>query len=141
MNIIFDYNRTLFDPETNSLYPGVLTLLKDLSSNYTLFLVSKNEPTRTKTIRELGLEKFFQEILFVPEKSKAIFETLKINPAETLVVGDYLPSEIAAGNDFGATTVRVLQGKFKDLTPTSSLENPDYQVTSLIELSQLLKQL
>ncbi len=141
MNIIFDYNRTLFDPETNTLYPEARKLLTDLSARYTLFLISKNEPSRTKTIHDLGLEKFFQKIIFVPEKSKALFKSLNIHPKETIVIGDYLPSEIAAGNDFGATTIRILQGKFKDLIPASPLEKPNYQIQSLSELPSLLQQL
>ena len=62
MKIIFDYNRTIFDPETDNLYLGVLELLQKLSSKYELFLISRNEPTRKKRLEELNIKNYFQKI-------------------------------------------------------------------------------
>ena len=42
MKIIFDYNRTIFDPETDDLYQGVFELISDLSKKYELYLVSES---------------------------------------------------------------------------------------------------
>ena len=38
---IIDFNRTIYDPETNGLVPGALTMLQALSAVMPLVLVSK----------------------------------------------------------------------------------------------------
>jgi hypothetical protein len=57
MKIIFDYNRTIFDPDTDNLYFGVLDLLQKLSQKYELFLISRNEPTRKGRLEKLNIKK------------------------------------------------------------------------------------
>lgn len=141
MNIIFDYNRTLFDPETQSLYPGVPVLLKSLSLLHTLFLVSRKEPIRMQTIDQLGIAHLFTQVLFVEQKTPELFATLVSNPEGTLVVGDCLRSEIEAGNLFGATTVHIKQGMFRNELPAYPMQVPTYTLDSLDELPALIQQL
>ena len=69
MKIIFDYNRTIFDPETDDLYQGVFELISDLSKKYELYLVSANEPRRKEKIKDLNIDSFFKGIFFVENKS------------------------------------------------------------------------
>jgi FMN phosphatase YigB (HAD superfamily) len=139
MNIIFDYNRTLFDPEIQDLYPGARTLLERLASQHTLFLVSKNEPIRIKTIETLGISQFFEKITFVEKKSKKTFIDLSIDPRETIVVGDCLGNEIEAGNDFGAITIRIQQGIFQNAIPICTLQEPAHEITFLNELESIIQ--
>lgn len=49
--IIFDFNRTLFDPEQSALAPGALALL-DVAKNkgYTLVLLAKAAPSRRELL-------------------------------------------------------------------------------------------
>ena len=113
--------------------------LARLSQKHTLFLISKNEPTRLNTIESLGITKFFKTVLFVEEKSKGVFAGLGIDPKESLVVGDYLASEIRAGNDFGAITVRIRQGLFKDMVPANQQETPRHEIQTLQELDDIIR--
>ena len=59
MNIIFDYNRTLFNPETGRLYGGVYELLEKLYQEFSLFLFSYDEFGRDKFMKDSKIEKFF----------------------------------------------------------------------------------
>jgi len=46
MKILFDYNRTLFNPDTNSVYPDVFLVLKTLSLKHELFLITLDKPEK-----------------------------------------------------------------------------------------------
>jgi FMN phosphatase YigB (HAD superfamily) len=76
MKIIFDYNRTLFNPDTGNLYPDVLSILSTLSKNHELFLVSRNDPRRESMLVSLGISSFFKKKLFVDTKTATLFKEL-----------------------------------------------------------------
>lgn len=139
MKIIFDYNRTIFDPESGKLYPGVFELLKKLSLENELFLVSFNEPGRKETIDGLKIGKYFQKILFVDEKTVEIFLKLVGKDKKVIVVGDSVRSEIRIGNMLGFVTVRVAQGKFKLQEPENENEIANYEVDDIRKLEKIIK--
>ncbi|WP_049923344.1 HAD-IIA family hydrolase [Halopiger djelfimassiliensis] len=70
--------------------------------------------------------------------AEAATNRLGVDPAETLVVGDRLDTDIALGNRAGMTTAVVLTG-VTDRTdiPDAAIE-PDYVLESLAELETLL---
>lgn len=138
MKIIFDYNRTLFNPETDALYPGVLTLLATLSERHELCLVSKNEPTRKGRLKEFGIEKYFKAIAFVDEKSKQIFQEIAGNEENVLVVGDSISSEIKVGNQLGFRTIRVLTGKFATQIPRGEHEIAKCEVERITDVEKII---
>ncbi len=139
MKIIFDYNRTIFDPETDDLYPGVLDLLKRLFQENELFLVSRNEPERKNRVRELGIEKYFQEMLFVDEKTEGIFAEIAADSKMVVVVGDSIRDEIRIGNLLGFVTVRVAKGIFKMQKPEDENQTADYEIADIRELEKIIK--
>lgn len=138
MKIIFDYNRTLFNPETDALYPGVLELLATLSERCELCLVSKNEPARKKRFKEFGIEKYFKVIAFVNEKSKQIFQEITVNEEDVLVVGDSIGSEIKVGNQLGFITIRVMTGKFATQVPKDEYEVAKYEVGRIMDVEKII---
>ncbi len=135
MKIIFDYNRTLFNPETNSLFPGVFELLEELFEHCELCLVSRDEPGRTDRLEELGIKKFFQKIRFVEGKTNKLFADLVGESKNVLVVGDRVNEEIRIGNELGLTTIWIQQGMFADECPVSE---PSHTVRNIQELRDLL---
>jgi FMN phosphatase YigB (HAD superfamily) len=141
--IILDYNRTVFDPDTNALYPGTSEALSMLASNFDLFLVSTNKPERMQAIKDLGIEGFFKRIYFVDEKSDALFEEIAgtQNSITIIVVGDSIRNEITIGNRLGYVTVRFKRGKFADEIPQNKDEHPDFEITALWELIAIFKHL
>ena len=105
MKIIFDFNRTIFNPETGTLYAGVVDLLILLSKNHDLFLISQNEPGRKENFQKLGISDYFKKIVFVEEKTKSVFEELSESAKDVMVVGDRLRGEILIGKQLGVTTI------------------------------------
>ena len=138
MKIIFDYNRTIFDPDTDNVYPGVLELLQRLSARHELVLVSRNEPARKKRIEELTITNYFQKIVFVNEKSKQLFKEIAGNEKKVMVVGDSISDEITIGNQLGLITVRLKKGKFAVEIPKDNNELARYEITDINELENII---
>jgi|SRR3989338_6468383 len=141
MKIIFDYNRTLFDPEKGGLYSGVYEILEKLSKKHKLFLISYNEFGREKFMKDVGIEKFFANISLVENKDKISMLALTggLNFSEIIfVIGDSLRDEITVGNELGYETVWLKKGKFASEKPRNEKENPKYIINELEEIFEIL---
>lgn len=138
MKIIFDYNRTIFDPEKNNLYSGVFEMLKRLASKHELFLISRNEPSRKDKFEKLGIKNYFQKTTFVDEKNTEMFKDLIGDSKKVLVVGDSLRDEIKIGNKLGLITVRLKNGKFANEIPVSLEEEPMFNISEITELEKII---
>jgi FMN phosphatase YigB (HAD superfamily) len=138
MKILFDYNRTLFDPDAGRLYDGVSEMLEALSVRHDLYLVSRNEPARERVFLSSSIRKFFVDFAFVGEKSEEILDSF-IRGEEAIVIGDSIRDEIRIGNRLGCTTIRLLRGKFKDEKPSSPEEQPDYEAKDMSELVAIIR--
>lgn len=140
MNIILDYNRTLYDPETQSLYPEAAVLLRNLSQKHDLYLIGRNEPGRSNKLDELDIRRYFKEVRFVDQKTEELFgNIITDNENVTFVIGDRVYEEIAIGNKLGYRTIWVRQGKFSGETPRKEAENPLLTVHSLSEIEPILE--
>ena len=123
--IIFDFNRTLYNPDTEALVPGVRELLGELTAQgHELHLISRLEPGRAVTLKELGIADIFATTAFVTDKAAAISRILNEKTSDVYVVGDYLYDEIRAGNRAGAKTIWFRRGKFFDLAPETVHDHP-----------------
>lgn len=142
-NVIFDWKRTLYDPESRTLINGAVEILEMFSNrNIPIFLIGKGEEDMYKEVDRLDVGKFFNEIKFVegeknPEYYKPHIDTL--NPSYTVIIGDRARSELSAGKSLMTTTVWVRQGVYMDELPEDEQLSPDYQVGSLAELKNLLQ--
>lgn len=137
MKIIFDYNRTLFNPKTAALYEGVSELLGFLAGKHTLYLVSRYEPGRSDKLDALGIRHHFQEALFVEKKTLQIFARIAEGSAQTIVVGDRLQEEIALGSKLGLTTIWLQQEKLSPDTSTHETK-PTYTIRDIRDISNIL---
>ncbi len=141
MKIIFDYNRTIFDPEGDELFPGVFELLAELSKNHELFLVSMNEPGREARFGELGIEHFFETIVFVSKKTPELFAAMVKGDKEVVVVGDRIKHEILLGNKLGFTTIWLNRGKFSAELPDNGNEEPDYVINDTRDVKNIISKI
>lgn len=139
MKIIFDYNRTLFNPELNELYPGARELLRRLHARHELFLVSRFEQERITQLETLDIRQYFQDVAFVPDKTEEIFIGLVGTALDVMVIGDSITDEIRIGNILGYITIRIQQGKFSGQVPVSKEQTAKHIITSLEEIEPLLK--
>lgn len=138
MKIIFDYNRTLFNPDTDSLYQGVVELLQKLSENNELFLISRNEPGRENRLKEIGIKKYFNNLAFVEDKTAELFIRLVGPRKNVFVVGDRVKEEITIGNKLGFKTIWVQQGKFAAELPSNALEQATFTVKNIQEIQSII---
>lgn len=142
MIIIFDFNRTLYDPETGGLFDGAIELLSKLSARGDeLHLVSKLEPTRSLAfLTKLGIAHFFKTTAFVTDKSDALRRLIETAPAPVYVVGDYLHGEIRIGNKHGAKTIWLKHGMFSSLMPEMQDDVPWRTVRNMKEIGEVLSE-
>ena len=117
MKIIFDYNRTLYNPDTRALYPGILELLGKLAKKHHLYLVSREEFGREFQLDAFGLKPLFQRIMLIGTKTPEVFKTLVDNHPDVLVVGDRVRDEIRIGRELRYRTVWLQQGFFQKEIP------------------------
>jgi FMN phosphatase YigB (HAD superfamily) len=143
--IIFDFNRTLYDPENDKLVDGAFDVLKTLSDKgYKMYLIGKKTVSdRLEKISELGIDKYFMDMVFVDvDKSVGDFvhaaKKMNLPYEEIAVVGDRIKSEIAVGNQAGMITIWYRNGKFSNEVPISSTETPNYKIKRLEEIMQYL---
>lgn len=138
--IVFDFNRTLYDPEGHQLFPGARQLL-DLAAErgYRLVLLSQAVASRAELIRELGLARYFVEIQLVERKGMqliaGITERYRPNLTQSYVVGDRALGEVRLGYQAGWQTIWLKAGRFADELPGFS---PTHTVTSLSDIENLI---
>jgi HAD superfamily phosphatase (TIGR01668 family) len=144
--VIFDFGRTLYDSETEELYPEALPLLEKLQERgLKMALVSRTQDPerRREDLKRLGIDNYFKAIEVFPahqakEFDKVFSDLGGVSPEECLVVGDRIQSEILEGNRAGCITAWIKQGKFIDEEPRSGEEQPDYTIHSLMEVLSIL---
>jgi putative hydrolase of the HAD superfamily len=140
---IFDYNRTLFDPDKNALFPDTLTLLNALMPDFKLALVAKGDSERLEEIKKFGLMKYFHTVFIAEEKGiddfKKCMEQLKVSPGQTWIIGDRALKEIRFGKELGCNTIWFRNGKFSEELPRNIAEMPNYTVCSLKEILSIIK--
>lgn len=137
--VIFDFNRTIYDPETSGMLDGARDVLDNLRArSVPLYLVSKADESRPQILKELGIGEYFTESFFVERKDPALFfEILKragVHPKHMYVVGDHLHKEIRCGNQCGMRTIWLKRGKFSELEPTSEADHPWQTVSNMSEV-------
>jgi FMN phosphatase YigB (HAD superfamily) len=140
--IIFDFNRTLYDPDKKRLIWGVRVILdKYFKLNIKMVLISRLENDRKDIIKKIGIEKYFSNILFVKNKNKKLFESFldKYSARNIYVIGDYLYEEIRYGNMNKMETIWIRNGKFKEMKPQNSYDFPKYEINNISKVTTIIK--
>jgi FMN phosphatase YigB (HAD superfamily) len=147
--IIFDWGRTLYDPETGALFPETKPLLTYLQEReYTLAIVAlatagqSKIDERLEIIKNENLSQYFVSIKFaVEDKDKMYVETLhelEVKPGDVVIVDDRVQRGVRWGNENGHTTVWVKRGKFAHEVPDDTTGEPTYIISSIGELGKIL---
>ena len=141
--IIFDFNRTLYDPENDRMTEGAIPLLENLSDlGYKLCLLSKKtSPKRRELISQLGLDKYFMDIQVVEGSKTEVrlqqcADAMSLFPKNIIFVSDRAQTDIPLGNKFGIRTVWYKSGKFANDLPRQESEKPNIIIS---KLDQVLK--
>ena len=140
--IILDFNRTLFNPETNSLFFGVIEFLSSYSKSYSLALIGKGDERRANLIEELDIKKYFKYFSLIEEKSEEDFlkclMEMKVDKKDTWSIGDRVKKEIMISNKIGIKTIWFRNGKFASETATQEIEKPNFTVGSFEEIKKII---
>lgn len=130
------------------LDPEILHLLRELSHECLLFLLTEGDPgLQNGKIDYLGIRDLFAEIIVTGRtesaKEEAIVDLLKrrhLRPDSVVIVGNRLDREIRAGERLRITTVWLRQGEGSHHQPGEQAR-PDHVIASLRELPALLASL
>lgn len=143
--VIFDFNRTLFDPTVFALYNGVTSMLEELKAERPLILFSRKSWDRNLLLAQLGIDEYFSATYFVEEKTPetllASIEPHGLTASECIMVGDMLTDEICAANELGMTTVWFQQSRFGSILGDTVACVPHHTVRSIAELRELLRRI
>lgn len=139
--VIFDWKRTLYDPDTGMLIDGALKILESIKNKrITMVLIGKGGDDMEEEADRLGIRKYFFKIVFAQgEKELNTFKKfVSDNAEETIIIGDRVRSELEIGHNLGALTIWVKQGKFASEESENSNQEPTYKVKNLDECQKLL---
>lgn len=140
--IIMDFFRTLYNPDTKSLFEGVRDFLEEYSKIYTLAIVGKGDEKRTSLINDLNIKKYFKYIKLKTEKEESDFidclKELKFNKEYTWSVGDRIKKEIFLSNKLGLKTVWFRNGKFALEGPIKKEEEACFTIASFEDLKKII---
>lgn len=144
--IIFDFNRTIFDPETHGLVPGAREVMADARvAGFVLCLISQREGgARAALVQSLGLHRDFDYLYFCDQKTVEQFEEClrhvgEVDRQRSFVVGDRVRSEVVCGNACGLQTIWIRTGKFANELPERPEEQPTFCVGSLVEIIPIFR--
>ena|SRR5260370_34657865 len=143
--IIFDWGRTLYDSESQALFPRTQEVLQALSRQYILAIVSLasdgNIEKRQQILQTYDIKKYFASIHFAQKDKDHLYtmalSTLGLFPQEVAIVDDRAIRGIRWGNIHGAMTIWVKQGKFMHEEPNDETGMPTYTISKLEEICSL----
>ena len=139
--IVIDFTRTLFDPETNSLFLDAQPFLIALTNpKNILALVSHNEMETQNKLNQFSLIHFFTEII-IGEKTLETFTDLKNKypNCAAWTIGDRIDGEIKFGNEAGFKTIRLRRGKFAHHIPQDQSEIAQFEVDDLLSALPIIQ--
>lgn len=144
----FGLTKTPWHSEEEVPYPDVVSTLTELKQRgYKLGVVANQKYGTEQRLKNWNLLQFFDFIaasaeLGMAKPEPAIFEwsleQADCHPQNVVMVGDRLDNDMAPANRFGIHSVRLLRGLGAYHKPQSADEKPEYTISSLAELLDLL---
>jgi putative hydrolase of the HAD superfamily len=129
-------------------YPGVVPTLLKLKEKYKLGVISNGLAIKQwEKLIGLGIHHIFdvvatsEELGFKkPQKEIFLFavEKLGLTPADCIMVGNRLDTDILGGNTAGMKTVRQKRGKYKEISPSKKDETPDFEIDDFTQITDVL---
>lgn len=149
--IIFDWGRTLFDMDTENIFPDsehILEYCKEKGYKMCVASLARramgNTPEKRKNqILNSILNKYFDFIEVSEKKEKdnildSLVEKLNMDRKEILIVDDRVIKSIKYGNTKGHPTVWLKRGLFENELPNEETKNPSFIIKSLLELKDIV---
>ena len=144
--VIFDFYRTLYNPETGKENEGASEILSILNcSKIKTCIVSSKElgnENREKLIEQQPFVKFINQVYFIDvnnkeKKYQQAIEDFNCSQSTTLVVGDYLKYDIIPAKEIGCRSIWFRNGKFANTIPENFIL-PNYTITDLKDVIDIV---
>jgi phosphoglycolate phosphatase-like HAD superfamily hydrolase len=139
--IIFDWHRTLYNPDEGVLMNGALELIQALKGKgVDLALISKAMEEDCDWILSFLPDGCFKKVILTSMKTPELFQSMNSEGRydRVIVVGDRIKGEIYCANKAGYETIWFKGGKFVSEVPNSPDEKPDHVIDELGEVLDLL---
>ncbi len=148
--VIFDWGRTLFDPDEKKELPGsVDILLYCKEKNLKVCVASLVRPPKTSIeerknqIRDLVLGKYIDIFYVSEDKEKDVIldqlvSDLSLPKEDILLVDDRVVKSIKYGNKHGHPTAWLQNGMFANELPNSETGTPTHIIDSLSKLKDII---
>ena len=144
--VIFGWNQTLWNPETQQLFPGVIAVLEILSKKYSLALaelIEKRDISQSlEQVNLIGVEKYFDKVHFKSNNSDSMYLDMltyfEVKPEEVVLVDSRESGGIQFGNEIGSRTIFLRQKKLKEEHPYEGEVKPTYIIDSPFDLLAIL---
>lgn len=127
------------------LFADSLGTLEKLRDRHNLYLLSlrRNDLALNQEIDELGIRRFFKQILSGHSETKSgtltkkaeIIRSIGVDPQSVVVIGD-TEADIVAAQDIGATSIALRSGIRSDKFLAAT--NPDYLVDGIGDVVKIL---
>ena len=145
--IIWDFNRTLYDPDTGTLIENAKeTVQHGFESGYVNILFSKNTIGHTTVDQILAaffLRAYFDAIIENAEKNinhlTAQLANYHLDKSNSFFISDRAWTDIPLGNTLGFRTVWFQNGKFAHEKPRTKFEQPRYIINTLLTFKDILQ--
>ncbi len=131
-----------------NFFPDVEKNLVKLKKDYFLALLSNTESLPAKNIeKQLNLKNYFDFLGYSfelkhlkPEKEafEFVLKKFKVNPSETVMVGDSLRADILGAKNVGIHTILINRD---NIILDNANEKPDFEIKSFNELEKVLGEL
>ena len=130
------------------LYPSVKTLLSRFEKNYKLALITDGlKYVQQRKVKALGLEKLFDLIIYTDafgkKKSKPspysfnkVLKYFNISRKQAVYIGDDPNKDFIGARKIGIKTIRILQGRFKDIKAEKGFE-ADYSIQGITNTKEI----
>ena len=141
--------KTPWHKEDERLYPEAASCLERLHKHYKIGIIANQSAGSEERLERFGIRKYIDMVVASAEEGvakpdKRIFE-IALNragckPSEAAMVGDRLDNDIVPANELGMYTIWIKQGNWIYATPKEELEYPDWTISNLNELRELVKE-
>lgn len=145
-----DYFYSIVPSHSDTLNTGIVEFLRDLSRQVPMVIVANQLRGLPERLKEWGIESYFVHVISAGEYGlykpdlrvfQRALEFLKLEPHETLMVGDRLDNDIVPAKLLGIRTLHLRCGWYKEQKIRMPEEQADWTVDSVPAMITRLREL
>jgi putative hydrolase of the HAD superfamily len=125
------------------------TLLKLREAGYKIGIISEGKAVKQwQKLIQLGIQHLVDYVItseeigsqvVKPELFKSVLKTFKVQPEQTLFVGNRLETDILCANKAEVVSVRIRKGENRAQEPESAETTPKYEISKLSEVFKIVE--